>query len=137
MADLRIHGGHDAWEKLDHGRREPTFLQSLGHFEADESATDHDGGAGLVLLDIGVHAVHVGNRPQLEDVGRVGAWHGRRDRIAALGEDELVIGQPRLAVLAAHENLLARPIDLDGLGCKQDAYSVAGIEALRRLQEQL
>ena len=49
-------------------------------------------------LDIGLDPIDVGNGPEFEYVGRIGPGKGRHDRLAALGEDQLVVGQPGLAL---------------------------------------
>ena len=74
---------------------------------------------GFCSVDEAVEPVHVGHGPELEDVGRVGAGQRRHDGVAALGEDELVVGEPGLALGAAHPDPLAGAVDLERLGVDQ------------------
>ena len=69
--------------------------------------------------------------------GGIDAGDGRHDRCAALGENEDVVGKPRLPLGSPDPDPFSLPVDLQRLGLHEHLDPVAAVEAFRRLQEQL
>ncbi len=136
-SELGIHHRHDPRLKLHDGSREPPFPEGLGHLETDEAAPSYQGRGGRMRLDIGLDPIDVGNRPELEYVGRIEARQGGRQRLAALGKDEPVIGQPGFAFGADDPDALRPSVDLHGLGIDENLDSVSRVEALGSLEKEL
>ena len=145
-AELGIHRRHDPRHELDDRGLEAAAVERLGHLEPDEAAADYRGRRRPLGLEEARDAVHIGDCPEPEDVGRIRSLHRRRNGIAALREDELVVLEPALldfggglagACAERKANPLAGSVDLDRLAIDERLHAVAGVEALGRLQEQL
>jgi hypothetical protein len=91
---------------------------------------------GCPFAQVLLEAVHVRHRPQAEDVRRVGPGHGRRDGVAALRQDERVVGVLDLALRSNGPDRAPVPVDGDRLGPQVDLDTVAPVEAFGGLQQQ-
>ena len=109
--------------------REASLPECFRHLKADEAPSRDQRGARLLRVDIGFDPIDIGNGPELEDIGRVGSRQGRHDGVAALGEDELIVGKPGLACGSLHFDPLPGPVDLDRLRVDEDLHSIARVEA--------
>ena len=93
LVELRHHGRdhavHDAVGRFEHGHVEPRFAAGGGHLEADVAAADDDRAPPGAQL--GAQPVDVRRRAQVVHAGQFGAGHRQQARLAAGGQQQLVV----------------------------------------------
>jgi hypothetical protein len=112
-AQLDVDGGHDRRGLLDHGNLQAAGGEGLGHLQADVATPDDDGRAGAGGQRL-VEGEGVGHGMQHVHPGQVQAVDRGADRDGAGPDDELVIAQLALAVLAGDGDLLSGGVDRAG-----------------------
>ena len=87
---LGVERRHDLVGSFHECDFQPGMAELLGHFDADESAADHDGC--LRVIGKRLDPVRVRNGPERVDERRVDAGDARTDRGGPCGDHEFVVG---------------------------------------------